>query len=446
MRPEPARNKASAGAIRRQVEKIVSSEPFARSERMRRFLQYVVEKKLDGEAESLKEYSIALNVYDKTAAFDPRLDPIIRVEAGRLRTKLREYYDTHGFDDPIVISLPKRSYKPQWRFAAAAPAKTTGRSTTESNAQRLYLKGRHYWNKQNPAALAKAMECFNAAITEKPDFALALAGLGDCYATLAWLESMAPAEAWPRAIETAQGSLHINSRLAQAHTTVGCEKALHQFSWQEAENSFRDAISMDDRYATAHHWHGMFCLAPQRRLEEAFAELKEAHELDPASAIISCHLARILYFRRRYDEAISQLHHSIKLDPTLHLAYWHLGFVYAQVSEPDRATAAFAEAYELSDDPMTVSGLGYIYAVVGNRARVDEARARLDEFGHSRYVSPIDLALVDVASGNLDLSFNQLQRAINERAPRVVHLKVEPVFDSIKTDNRFLDLLKNLNV
>jgi tetratricopeptide (TPR) repeat protein len=440
------KNPPPTTVVREQLQKILESTPFARAERMKRFLQYTVDQTLRGQASSLKEYSIALKVYDKTPDFDPRLDPIIRVEASRLRAKLREYYETEGQGDAVLISLPKRSYKPQFRFASGPSPKATSRSGPESEAQQLYLKGRYYWNKRAPKALTRAIECFSAAVSKKKNFAPALAGLGDCYASLAWLESLSPGEAWPKAIEAAESALRENPSMAEALTTVACAKALYQWDWEGAESAFRVAIAADDRYATAHHWLGMFCLAPQRRLEEALSELKRARELDPASAIIGCHLGRLHYYRRRYQDAADQLHESIKLDPTLHLAYWHLGFVYSKSSNSSDAKAAFTKAQQISDDALTIAGVGYIHALLGERSKAEEASARLRQIESHGYVSPVGFALIETALGNADNAFRDLQRAIAERSPRVVHLKVEPAFDPLKSDNRFLELLQELKV
>jgi TolB-like protein len=106
-----------ASAVRKQLEKIARSEPFARSRRLVRFLRLVVESKLARKSSILKEYVIGVNVFDRRESFDPRLDPIVRVEAGRLRAKLREYYDTEGLADPVRIALPKRTYVPEIEFA-----------------------------------------------------------------------------------------------------------------------------------------------------------------------------------------------------------------------------------------------------------------------------------------------------------------------------------------
>ena len=112
----------SPEAIRAQLRRMLSSEIFVRSERMTRFLQFTVEQYLAGNAGNLKEYLIGVEVFDKPETLDPRLDPIVRVEAGRLRAKLREYYETVGREDPVLIHFPARSYVPAFERRLPGPA------------------------------------------------------------------------------------------------------------------------------------------------------------------------------------------------------------------------------------------------------------------------------------------------------------------------------------
>jgi len=106
--------------IQAQLERILSSALFINSERLRRFLQYAVQQVAQGQPGQLKEYSLGVSVFDKRDSFDPRFDPIVRVEAGRLRTRLKQYYDTEGRDDPLVIDLPKGSYVPRFEPASSS--------------------------------------------------------------------------------------------------------------------------------------------------------------------------------------------------------------------------------------------------------------------------------------------------------------------------------------
>src|SRR5262249_17423389 len=103
-------------SVRSALSRILASKLFLGSERLRRFLQFIVEQTLLGRTAGIKEYALAVEVFDKETSFDPRVDPVVRVEAGRLRAKLREYYEVEGQSDPVRIDLPKGTYAPVFRF------------------------------------------------------------------------------------------------------------------------------------------------------------------------------------------------------------------------------------------------------------------------------------------------------------------------------------------
>ncbi len=111
----------SAEVIRAQLDRILSSEIFVHAERLSRFLRFAVEQAIQGQGDKLKEYVLGVEVFDRESSYDPRTDPIVRVEAGRLRSKLREYYETHGRDDPILIDLFKGGYAPVFRLQTRKP-------------------------------------------------------------------------------------------------------------------------------------------------------------------------------------------------------------------------------------------------------------------------------------------------------------------------------------
>jgi TolB-like protein len=111
----------SPDEVRRQLDRVLASDTFAGSARLSRFLRYVVERTLAGEGDRLKEYAVGVDVFDRDDGYDPRLDSLVRVEAGRLRAKLSEYYGAAGAADPVVIRVPRGSYAPLFEERASAP-------------------------------------------------------------------------------------------------------------------------------------------------------------------------------------------------------------------------------------------------------------------------------------------------------------------------------------
>ena len=320
---------------------------------------------------------------------------------------------TEGRNDPVAISIRNKGYSALYKKRKPKPLPdanlTLAReivpgSTKNSEAQHLYLKGRHYWNRRNPEAIAEAAECFKEAIAADSEFALAYAGLADCYASQAWLEMDSPSYLWQAAEEAARKALSIDESLAQASTTLACKQALYDWNWTAAETSFRNNIARNPRYATARHWYGIFCLAPQRRLTAAVNEIAKACELDPLSSVIGTHLGSMLYFKRQYRDAIEQYQRALELDPGFHLAYWHMGFAYTQLSQFDEALRAFNQASELGrSSQSTAAALGYVYAGMGRTSEAEEMLVDLEKLSTTSYVSPLNFALVHTALNNRDL-------------------------------------------
>jgi tetratricopeptide (TPR) repeat protein len=256
-----------------------------------------------------------------------------------------------------------------------------------------------------------------------------------------------PSHLWQAADEAARKALAIDESLAQASTTLACKQALHAWDWTAAEASFRNSIARNPRYATARHWYGIFCLAPQRRLAAAVNEIANAFELDPLSSIIGTHLGTMLYFRRQYREAIEQYQRALEVDPGFHLAYWHMGFAYAQLSQFDSALRALNQARELGHSSQATAGaLGYVYGYMGRMSEAQQMLGDLEKLGATSYVSPVNFALIHTAMNNLDAALQWLVTAKEDRASRIVHIKVEPCFDRLKTDSRFLTILSSLDL
>jgi tetratricopeptide (TPR) repeat protein len=433
-----ALKRISPTAIQDELLRITTSPLFAHSERMRRFLTFIVNETLAGRERTLKEYPIALNVYDKPTSFDPRVDSIIRVEASRLRGKLQKYYGEAGSDDPLLIVLKKNSYVPDFTAATL--------KTSATDVECLNLKGRHLLKQCSADAIQRSMDCFTAASVLQPDSAVSMAGLADCYAAAAWLEVDSPENAWGQAIFFARRALAQTPDFIQAETTLACEKALHRWNWQIAEEEFQDVIRGDSNNSRARFCYAFFCLAPQGRLSEAIFHLNHAREQDPDSVAISSALGRVLYFKRRYTDALDELQHSIQLAPRIFLTYFYLGMVYVQLRRFTEAVASFSKAYELADDPLAIAGLGYIAALIGEWKIAAEATAHLNQLSGSRYVSPVSAALVEVASGDIMSAYQSLRLAVEYRSPRLVHVGVDPAFDAIKCEPQFLEILSCLSL
>jgi tetratricopeptide (TPR) repeat protein len=430
--------------IEEQVQKILRSAGFARCARMQRFLEYTVQETLSGRGHSLKEYSVALNVYDKPSSFDPRFDSIIRVEANRLRAKLKKYYETEGHSDAVQVSFPRNRYQPQFDSLGSRSGFSLRRTGVNFEARRSVLKGRHFLSQQAPRSIGMAMQCFSDALSVEPAYGVALAALGEAYASSVWMEYVSPSDGWTRVDLLARLALRHDPRLVEARALLACHAALYQWRWGAAEQQFLEILEADETCAPAHDWYGYFCLAPLGRLDEAEMELGRACELDPADAMARCHLGRVLDFKRLHSRAAEQFRRAIELSPRLAFAWWGLGEACVHMNAWNDARRAFAVTAQLADLPNALSGLAQLEAFQGHVAAAEQALERLEQLSSEHYISPLSSAVAEASLGRTHDAINRLCTSVEGRATRVAWLGVDPAFDVIKGDSRFLPLLDTI--
>src|SRR5579862_735427 len=499
--------------VRCQLARLLATASFASSLRRGLLLRYLVERTLAGEGDAINEYAIGLDVFEKPASFDPRIESIVRNEAGRLRQKLRDYYAEIGRLDRVLIELPARGYKPAFVFRRAEappislpaqdqPARVTRRSmalrwgvllfvllvaalmvglwlnrgsywpasqpdsqpiralavlplqnlsndpsqeyftdgmtdelitdlaqlhelkvvsktsimqykgvrkslpqigrelgvdavvegsvlrsgnrmritaqliraTTDrhlwahsfegdlrdvltlqaqvaeaitgavklnlTSAERrrfrsarpmdpeaydAYLRGRYHLNRRDAEGFEQAIGYFNQSLEKNPSFALAYAGLSDCY-TLLSFEGNTP-EASAKARTAALRAVALDDNSAEPHTSLaGID--VFSWNWPDAEKEFQRALVLNPNYALAHHWHGNLYLSPLGRHAEAIAELKRAQELDPLSLIVQTDLGFAYFFAGQYEAAFSQYQKVLAANPSFAPLHWVLGNYY----------------------------------------------------------------------------------------------------------------------
>ncbi|HYO90518.1 MAG TPA: tetratricopeptide repeat protein, partial [Pyrinomonadaceae bacterium] len=325
------------------------------------------------------------------------------------------------------------------------------RYTENPEAYRLYWKGRYHWNKRRPEDVREAIRNFKQAIDLDPNFALAYTGLADCY-ILGNLLQLSPKGAMPIAAEAARKALSMDNNLAEAHTSLAKIKLSFEWDWPGAESEFRKAIELGPGYATAHQWYGVY-LSEMGRHDESLAERNRAQVLDPLSLSIRTGLCRAYYWARRYDESLANLQTTLEKDPNYADTHWSYGLVYEQKKMTAEAIASFLKAIDLSrtaefpeGKPEMIAALGHAYAIAGRRSEAEKILEQLNGLiAQQRYVSPYSIALVYTGLGDKDKAFSWIERAYDERDEALVHLKVDPRLDPLRSDPRFnnwLALLK----
>jgi serine/threonine protein kinase/Tfp pilus assembly protein PilF len=334
------------------------------------------------------------------------------------------------------------------KLKVSGEEKVLAKHYTESNeAYQLYLKGRFYWNKRTAEALTKAIEYFNQAIEKDPGFALAYAGLANCY-VLHHGNAQPPREKMPKARAAAMRALELDETLSEAHTSLARVMAVYDWDWPGAEKEFRRAIELNPRDALAHQWYGGYFELMGRR-DEALAERKKALDLDPLSLASNSELGLAYYFARDYDKAIEQFRMALELDPNFPLATAQLPVNYDLKGMYDQAIAGFQKLATQRGDTRwsnALAGLGHAYAMSGKKAEARAVLAELKQRSQQEYVPADSIALVYTGLGEKDEAFTWLEKAYEDHAFKMAWLKVEPQWDSLRSDPRFADLLRRMRL
>jgi len=318
-------------------------------------------------------------------------------------------------------------------------------------ALQKYIEGRQYWNKRTREGLKKAIELFDQAIGLDPNCAFAYAGLADSYQMLAFHGALSPMEYCPRAKKAAERAVGIDDSLAEAHTALAYVKFYYDWDWAGADAEFKRAINLNPNYATAHQWYGEY-LGQMGHFDDALAERHKALRLDPLSPIITSEQG-FSYLEapmeaRRYDKAIEEFRKAAELYPDFSPAHDFLAFALGLNGFYDEAIAECQKAISLdnANDGNDFTLLAIIYARSGRRMEAQKLLAEMSSNSKNRYYAPAHIAAVYAALGDKDRAFQWLEKAYQQKDWAIVQIKIDPVFDSLRSDPRFSDLLKRMNL
>lgn len=327
---------------------------------------------------------------------------------------------------------------------ADQPAVSVTRYTQNPEAYNLYLQGRFFWNKRTEEGFRKAIDFFEKAIAADPRYAPAYAGLADAYSLFGLYGWGAPGQTMPKAKSAAARALEIDPSLAEAHSSLALIKTVHDWDRQGAEEDFRRALKLNPGYATAHHFYAHYLLWTGR-FPEAMQEMSRAIELDPLSLIMETNRGWFLVLQRKYDEAIRQFQATLGLDPSFLRARYFLSAAYMHKSQfPQAVEAALKARTSRAGATAELAQVGLTYALWGKRQEAAQVLLELQEIAQNRYVSPVELAMIHGALGEMDQAYRYLDEAYQERASFLVFLKVDPRFDSLRKDPRYNALLRRM--
>ena len=311
-----------------------------------------------------------------------------------------------------------------------------------------YLKGRYYWNKRSQEALTKAIEYFQLATEKDPNYALAYAGLADCYSIIgsAIVGTVPSQDVAPKAKAAALKALQLDGSLAEAHTSLATVRFNYDWDWAGAASGFQRSIELNPGYATAYQRYSLYLMA-MGRTQESLAQMNRARDLDPLSISMNFSLGWRLYMAREYDRAIEQLRNTLDMDPNFALPRLVLGQAYEQKHAYPQGLTELQKAASIShDSPQVLGALGHTYGASGNRPAAEKVLAQLMEESKSQYVSPFYVALVYAGLQENDNALDWLERAFRDRSNAMVFLKVDPQLDGLRSLPRFRSLLTRLGL
>jgi serine/threonine protein kinase/Tfp pilus assembly protein PilF len=352
----------------------------------------------------------------------------------------RQMEDVFSIQDEIAREIIKALKIKLWGDQTVPLVKNY---TENLQAYNLYLQGRYFWNKRAAEDITRAVDCFNKAIALDSHYSLAYVGLADCYLLFPQQLRSATKEVLPKAKAAVSKALEIDDTLAEAHTSLASIMDL-EWDYQGAEREYKRAIELNPNYATAHHWYHVQ-LRWRGRLDEAEAEIKKAKESDPLSLVIDSCVGDMFYLRGEYDQAIRRYRKTLELGPFIG-ARLYMGKCYRQKRMFEEAIVEFQKAREGSENaPYGLAELGNAFALSGEETKAIEVLTNLNELSKQGYSVNYDIGLIYCGLGDKERAFEWLERAC-EQKEEIQEFKVDPVWDSLRSDPRYKSLIKRMNL
>ncbi len=331
------------------------------------------------------------------------------------------------------------------RLSGEDDRRMTKSYTANPEAYQLYLKGLYNTRKFTKEGLQKGQDYFEQAIALDPNYTFPYDGLAYNYAVAEdWVSP--PRDVMPKARAAAEKAVQLDDSFGDAHANVAYVQFFYDYNYPAAEKEFRRAIELSPNDAYAHSMFGWLLVAT-KRFDESIAEHERARSLDPFSGEANFLLGQSLYFARRYDQAIEQLRNTIDLASDFWPAHDLLGFAYEANGRLPEAIGEFQKARQIAGtiaEPL--ASLGRAYALEGQVAEARKVLAELRELTKNNYVPPYNFAVIYAALGDKDQAMASLQKAFDERSWYVTDLAVDPKVDNLRSDPRFANLLRRMNL
>jgi len=316
----------------------------------------------------------------------------------------------------------------------------------DMEAYDLYLRGRSFLNKEIGKVMEKALLYFKGAIKIVPDYAQAYTGLALSYIPLGLWDYMPPKDVYPEAKKAAEKAIQIDGTLAEAHYSLGVVKMLYDWDWKGVEKDLKEAIKLSPNYAEAHDAYAAFFSATGKK-NEAIEEAEIAVDLDPLSWYFNANLGMYLLRAGRKDEAKERFRKILSIGTVHPHMHRMMGQAYLLDSKYDVGLAEIRKALDMSgNNPMILGGLGWGYAVAGQKAEAQNVLDELKKRSEKEYIRPYYFAQIYSGLGEKDLAFKWLVKAYEQSDISLATILVDETLDNLRSDNRFNLILKKMEL
>ncbi len=390
-------------------------------------VQYVLEGSVRGDADKVRITAQLIQMRDQTHLWARQYD--------------RETKDVLVLQSEIATEISDEIRSALGERKPIAPTLEPTLSPQAYEAYNLYLKGQYFWNKRTVAGFHEAINYFQQATAKDPSDARAYAGLAGAYTLIATYQGSPAEEFASRAHAAARRALQLDDSLPEAHAAFALIVQNHDYDWQTAEKEFKRAIELNPNYATGHHWYAEH-LAWRGRFDEALRESERARQLDPLSLIIAADDGAILYYSRQYDRAIAQFNVVRELDPDFPRA----AVIFSAYMQKGMFEEARAVIDKPGASPWQLSNMVYLCGRAGQPAKARQKLKELLELNQRQSVDPIVVAQAYVGMGNNDEAIAWLEKAYIQHSNNLTALNVEPVYDPLRGDPRFQNLLRRVGL
>ena len=486
--------------VRCQLDRLLTNRRFAASERSATFLRYVVDRTLAGDGAGIKEVVIATEIYGRSADYDPKIDSVVRVEASRMRAKLKSYYSEEGLLDPVLITIPKGGYVPlfeardhtqlemealpaaigssralpkltrklsrlYWALLAAsiiASVWLTPRSGSTGASPHRNPEAVAAWREGNdlldldphtavsdrgiPATLQRALERYEFAVARDPGFARAWASLAEAYDYAAAYVGRDANQDESRAEAAARRSIALDSKSAAGYAILGLTLISWRWNWAEAEIAYRRALALDPRsaYAVVEF---VDLLRQTGRWNEAESELRKARALLPDLPVLTNKQAELELDRGRLDAAISAANLTIRLKSDYGRAYVVLGAAYERKGQLAEALAAYRTAAAMpGEQRRALPALGYLLARLGQTEEARSVLRQLIAMNTNVRNCAFQIAIVYAGLDEREIALDWLETAILTRQAAAPFAILEYRLQSLRQSSRFRAMIQQLGL